>query len=1331
MASMDEYIEQLLAEMPGNVTLRTVVQNILDEPIPEAVKKRLLKPLLPRPIPLPRKRKLEKQKAVLQEFDKLYSVTRSKLGVKNKRDLLSIDVIHNLTDLPQFVLLKKAGGMKDYTVMVPLGHRLETDALVFLNAMKANTIALIEKEVKEVGGVKFSLVLTAELAKLAPNAQQDDDEIVTTAYLWSHAMPVLTPREATQGLSEAIAEILKRLEKFMKDGSGWKLKRCELLDLKIAPYQPFRGRSYIKTPACIPPRSVINIKNEDNRCFEWAILSAIYPVGFKAHPNRPKKYQAHLGELNFTGISFPVKVTDIPKIEYQNPGLSVNVFGWKGGLYPLHVSKREGRAIDLLLINDRKEPGKTHYVWIKDLPRMLYKNSNHKERKHPCRRCLHIFSTEKLLEDHKNDCQGIDKKPQRTVMPEEGKNILKFANYRKQMRAPFIIYADFEALNIPVEGRTCDPGKSCTRQIAKQTPCSYCYVIVRCDGVAKAPVLYRGENAVEHFLESLQAELIEINEVFREPAYMVMTVNDRKSFANATDCHICGEELGHDKVRDHCHITGKYRGAAHKACNLQLRISSDGEYYCRKTEKMKKKRPTKVPVIFHNLRGYDGHLIMSALGKSEAAEDQKISCIPNNMEKYMTFSIGQLQFIDSLQFMNSSLDKLAANTSELWTATCGMCREPVGIRGAIARDGDDVISSGKCGKCKADVSKRTPWTTLVTRFPHMIAQTAAVNQAHLLLRKGVYPYEHVDSFERFDERQLPPKEAFYSQLTREHIDDADYQHGQKIWSAFRCQTLGEYHDIYLRTDVLLLADVFETFRNTSMQNYDLDPANYFSAPGMSWDALLKKTKVQLELLTDIDMHLFSEKGLRGGVCMASKRFAKANNPMCPDYDNTMPTNWIMYLDANNLYGWAMSQLLPVGGFQWTNPEVDEVLATSDDAAEGYILEVDMEYPEQLHDSHNDNPLAPEALVVPETWMSNYQRTLVNELGGKFTECMKLVPNLRKKERYIVHYRNLKLYHSLGMHVTRIHRVLKFRQEAWMAPYIQLNTYLRSKAKSEFEKDFFKLMNNSVFGKTMENLRKRIRVDLVRASEKDRMRRLVADPAYLSHKIFEGDLVAIHSTKSRLTLNRPIYVGQSVLDLSKHRMYDFWYNHIKARYGGKSQLCYTDTDSLLFQVETENVYEDMKNNASEYDFSDYPKDHPCYSTENKKVVGKFKDECYGRSIAEFVGLRPKMYSILEAGGNNIKKAKGVQRVVVNKDLKHELYKQCLDEHTGLKHTHVVMLSKGHQMGIYEQTKTSLSPLDTKKWITPDGITTRAYGHYRTNREDAAELQAYLNELLDET
>ena len=224
--------------------------------------------------------------------------------------------------------------------MVPLGHRFEADDLAFLNTMKANTIALIEKEIKEVGCVKFSLVLTAELVR-------HDDEAVTTAYFWSYTMPVLTPREITQRISQAIAESLKRLEKFTKDGSGWKLKRCELIDLKIASYQPFRGRSYIKTPAYIPPRSVINVKNEDNRCFEWAILSALYPVDSNNHnAGRTTNYQAHLGELNFTGNSFPVKVTDIPKFEHQNRCRAYQSTPSDGRVACTHSTCRSGRVVE-------------------------------------------------------------------------------------------------------------------------------------------------------------------------------------------------------------------------------------------------------------------------------------------------------------------------------------------------------------------------------------------------------------------------------------------------------------------------------------------------------------------------------------------------------------------------------------------------------------------------------------------------------------------------------------------------------------------------------------------------------------------------------------------------------------------------------------------------------------------------------------------------------------------------------------------------------------------------------------------------------------------------
>ena len=228
-----------------------------------------------------------------------------------------------------------------------------------------------------------------------------------------------------------------------------------------------------------------------------------------------------------------------------------------------------------------------------------------------------------------------------------------------------------------------------------------------------------------------------------------------------------------------------------------------------------------------------------------------------------------------------------------------------------------------------------------------------------------------------------------------------------------------------------------------------------------------------------------------------------------------------------------------------------------------------------------------------------------------------------------------------MKLKKIHRALCFEQSPWMEPYIRMNTELRKQATSAFEKDLYKLMNNSVFGKTMENLRKRVNVKLVRSHEEDKLRRLIASPSFARANIFDDDLAAIEVHKSRLVLNRPVYVGMSILDLSKTLMYDFYYGQLKNQYGERCQLLYTDTDSLLLEIQTEDVYRDMVAHAGLYDTSDYPREHPLHSVENKKVLGKMTDECAGRPIAEYVGLRPKMYSILETNGDNIKKAKAFE------------------------------------------------------------------------------------------
>ena len=378
----------------------------------------------------------------------------------------------------------------------------------------------------------------------------------------------------------------------------------------------------------------------------------------------------------------------------------------------------------------------------------------------------------------------------------------------------------------------------------------------------------------------------------------------------------------------------------------------------------------------------------------------------------------------------------------------------------------------------------------------------------------------------------------------------------------------------------------------------------------------------------------------------------------------------------------------------------------------------LDYPEELHELHSDYPLAPERISVKPEDLSPQQIQILQTLHAKRNGTSefkveesqpKLIPNLRSKEKYIVHYRNLKLYLSLGMKLKTIHRVLAFNQAPWLKKYIDFNTAKRASSRNEFEKDFFKLMNNSMFGKTMENLRNRRKVDFV--SREESFRKIVAQPTFKSFTIFHDHLVAVERLKSELVLNRPIYVGLCVLDISKVLMYDFHYNYVKSKYpNDESKLLFTDTDSLVYKIRSENLYRDMLQDKELFDFSGYPKDHPCYSLANKKVIGKMKDELNGSLMREFVGLRAKMYS-LEYENSAMTKAKGVKRYVIKKQLKHSDYRDCLFECREFLHQMNSIRSQRHVIYSMRQNKTTLSAYDDKRYILDDSITTLPYGHYK--------------------
>ena len=447
---------------------------------------------------------------------------------------------------------------------------------------------------------------------------------------------------------------------------------------------------------------------------------------------------------------------------------------------------------------------------------------------------------------------------------------------------------------------------------------------------------------------------------------------------------------------------------------------------------------------------------------------------------------------------------------------------------------------------------------------------------------------------------------------------------KNIWKEFEMKTIGEYHDLYLKTDTTLLADVFEEFRKPCLETYGLDPCWYITSPFFAWDCMLKITNVKMELLKKDDMHLFFEKQIRGGVSTAFHRFAKANNKLMKDYDEKKSSNFLMYFDANSLYPTAMLQPLPLKGFEWMEKDElgtwKEILETE---GEGCVLEVDLEYPENLHDEHNDYPLAPEKL--------------------KINGVKKLTPNLQDKTNMVLHAKSLQQYLSLGMRLKKIHAGIKFHEEAFMKPFIELNTKMRTAAKNSFEKDFYKLMSNAVYGKTLENVRNRQNVHIV--NDENKKRKLTSQLHFKSVTHFNKNLAAVHMGKKEIELNKPVYCGATILDFSKFHMFDFHYNYAKPKWP-KLKVLYTDTDSLIYDIPTENIFQDISNDVDKwYDTSGYTPDFPHLPVgKNKKVLGVFKDECGGKIMTEFVALRANCYSFLVEDGKNEKKVKGVKQNV---------------------------------------------------------------------------------------
>ena len=345
----------------------------------------------------------------------------------------------------------------------------------------------------------------------------------------------------------------------------------------------------------------------------------------------------------------------------------------------------------------------------------------------------------------------------------------------------------------------------------------------------------------------------------------------------------------------------------------------------------------------------------------------------------------------------------------------------------------------------------------------------------------------------------------------------------------------------------------------------------------------------------------AEEGIRSGICHSIHRYTKANNKSMKNYNKDEESSYIQYVDANNLYGWAMSKKVPVNGFRWLDSdEINEINEEfiknyNENDKKGYILEVDVKYHKKLHDLHSDLPFLPERMEI--------------------NKCKKLVCNLHDKKKYVVHIKSLKQALNHGLKLKKTHRVIEFNQEAWLKPYIDMNTELRKLAKNDFEKDLFKLMNNSVFGKTMENIRNHRNIKLVTADKK--RSKLVLETNYHTINLISEYLSIIEMKKTKIKMSKLIYLGLSILEIRKTLMYEFWYDYMKPKYGNKVRLCYTDTDSFIINIKTNDFYEDIASDVeNRFDVSNYEVKRPLPMGKNKKVIDVMKDEL--QSVTKYYG-----------------------------------------------------------------------------------------------------------------
>ena len=1139
---------------------------------------------------------------------------------------------------------KAAQDVEIRDIKTAFGNRIQTKLLTYkfdvvnisqyLHKIWNTLNNLLKDQLNHFPSFKINLILKCKFVKPV-----DENEFLECDFKTGCGI-IFKNEDLYETIHNLFLKIESEFDTLQQKGSGWVLNKIYGLEVSINRYDALKSGIYIPLPyPFVNSRFIINIQNGDNDCFKYCIYTKFLTETNRYNP----RYYKHLDRLeqrckvkfSWNNIDFPTPLNHISKFVAQNPTVSINIFGIEEDkIYPVRITDEEKQNhYDLLYVTNDTT---SHYCYITNFNALIRSQlTKHHGQIAVCKRCLAYFqgaNKDEKLSLHRKYCnRKTVEQPAQYTFPEEGEQLF-FKKHHMSQPVDYVAFADFEVMLVPTNVNPEDN----TKNTHKHIPIAFCYYIIGPDNTPfSKPVHYVGVDAASEFIKQISAHAQSIEQLYKShPDVPLLTPTEYKQYCSARTCCICSEPLSKtdDRVRHHSHVSGKFIGAAHGDCNVNAKV------------------PNFLPVFFHNLSRYDGHITALVIDNT----DKDISTIPLTSETYISFSKKvsdqfYLRFVDSLRFLQTSLRNLV-----------------------------DILP--------------------IKELTHTKLHYSDPNQFRRAQKKNYFPYEFLDDEKKLTLTSLPPPENFYSSLDNTNISQEEYKFAQEAWIDFKCKTLGDYLEQYCIIDVLLLADCFTSFRKHALSSYKIDPAYSFSLPGFTFDAFLRKSRVKFELLSDPDMYLFFERSIRGGITSTISRYSKA------DKSSETP-NSILYIDANNLYGMAMMEKLPERNFKFEEelskftPQFITQLSPDNDV--GYFLEVDLHYPINLHDKHNELPLCCEKKKTP----------------GSSSE--KLLCTLEDKKNYTLHYRTLQFCLQQGLILEKVHRVVSFHQSAFLKDYINMNTEFRQKSTNDFERSMYKLMNNACFGKFIENQRNRVAFDL--CCKQERVDKLIRSPFFKESVIFKETLVGIHRHKREQRLDRPIYVGSTILELARLHMYKFFYEVLPIVFPDvEYHLLYMDTDSFILSIKTPNLIPYIQAHSQYFDCSCYNPSHPLYSAVNAKVPGKFKDELPNCNIDEYISICPKVYAIETDSKNKkpIKKIKGCKRSVIQKEISVADFRKCLLESKTIKKEQRRFGSKYHQLFTISQKKVVLELLDAKRvWLPPNYIHSLAYGHYKQPNTEA--------------